>query len=158
MSPSLCTNMGGEDAEPLHVLIPVHPPSLLLSPSLPSPPSPFSYLSFCHQDTSVVSPIITPVILAPMVFIYAYMSPGHMIEGHLMLFLCALTLPIVKTTILMMVSHRAGEEDVPRESSSKRVDVVRWPAGRLVWWLSSVMIVGSYIKRTRVSIMYVEIW
>ena len=37
------------------------------------------------------------------------MSPGHVIENHLMLFLCALTLPIVKTTILMMVTTR-GEE------------------------------------------------
>eukprot|EP00731_Ephydatia_muelleri_P005962 Em0003g210a len=55
-------------------------------------------------DTSVVSPIITPLILTPMVFIYASMSPGHVIENHLMLFLCALTLPIVKTTILMMLA------------------------------------------------------
>ena len=55
-------------------------------------------------DTSVVSPFITPLILVPMVFIYASMSPGYVIQNHLMLFLCALTLPIVKTTILMMLA------------------------------------------------------
>ena len=54
------------------------------------------------QDTSVVSPIVTVLVLAPLPFLYESASPS-LLHNNCQLFFLAMCLPFVKTVIIMVV-------------------------------------------------------
>ena len=54
------------------------------------------------QDTSVVSPIVTVLVLASLPFLYASSSPS-LLHNNCQLFFLAMCLPFVKTVIIMVV-------------------------------------------------------
>ena len=59
-------------------------------------------LSSPAQDTSVVSPIVTVLVLASLPFLYASSSPS-LLHNNCQLFFLAMCLPFVKTVIIMVV-------------------------------------------------------
>ena len=63
-----------------------------------------TFLSPPAQDTSVVSPIVTVLVLALLPFLYASSSPS-LLHNNCQLFFLAMCLPFVKTVIIMVVSH-----------------------------------------------------
>lgn len=67
------------------------------------------YLFSPSQDTSVLSPIITPLITIGMAVTYCQYSDADMLANHSVLFLAAFFLPMSKSVIQMMVSF--GVED-----------------------------------------------
>jgi diacylglycerol cholinephosphotransferase len=54
-------------------------------------------------NTSVLSPLVTMMILAPVPFLYYSFSPSPL-RSHSLLFISATTLPAVKATIIMILS------------------------------------------------------
>ena len=54
------------------------------------------------QNTSVLSPLVTMMILVPVPFLYYSSSPSPL-RSHSLLFMSATTLPAVKATITMIV-------------------------------------------------------
>lgn len=55
-------------------------------------------------DTSVLSPLLTPLVLIPLTFLSAYFSPSHSLQTNAMLFMAAFCLPVAKTALLMMLA------------------------------------------------------
>ena len=58
------------------------------------------------QDTSVVSPIITPVVILAVALYYALTSPAQLLHSSSVVFLTAFILPMSKTVVNMMVCTR----------------------------------------------------
>ena len=61
--------------------------------------------SFLPQGTSVVSPIITPVILISIMVLYATNSPARLLHTNCVVFFTAFYFPMSKMVIYMMVSE-----------------------------------------------------
>ena len=65
----------------------------------------FHLSSLCpSQDTSVLSPIISPVVITTTLVYYALYSPSQLMHTHYLLFFAAFGLQVTKTALLMMVS------------------------------------------------------
>lgn len=77
---------------------------LIQQPLPPSPfPPPSSAPLFLSQGTSVVSPIITPVILISIMVLYATNSPARLLHTNCVVFFTAFYFPMSKMVIYMMV-------------------------------------------------------
>lgn len=55
------------------------------------------------QDTSVLSPMISPVVVAATLLYHTLYSPAHSAHSHYILFFLAFGLQVTKITLLMMV-------------------------------------------------------
>ena len=56
------------------------------------------------QDTSVLSPIISPIVITTTLVYHALYSPSRLVHTHYLLFFAAFGLQVTKTALLMMVS------------------------------------------------------
>ena len=67
-----------------------------------------SYFILHPQNTSVISPVVSMLVLAPVSFLYFSMSPSPL-TSHCLLFISATCLPTVKIVIAIIVSGERGE-------------------------------------------------
>ena len=72
--------------------------------STPSSSLPF-LLPSLPQGTSVVSPIITPIILISIMVLYATNSPARLLHTNCVVFFTAFYFPMSKMVVYMMVSE-----------------------------------------------------
>jgi diacylglycerol cholinephosphotransferase len=56
-------------------------------------------------DTSVLSPIISPIVVTTTLVYHALYSPSQLVHTHYILFFTAFGIQVTKITLLMMVSH-----------------------------------------------------
>ena len=56
------------------------------------------------QDTSVLSPIISPIVITTTLVYHALYSPSQLVHTHYILFFSAFGIQVTKITLLMMVS------------------------------------------------------
>ena len=90
---------GSECIIPSTPLPPPSSPALLLHHSPPTLP-----FSLPLQDTSVLSPIISPIIISATLVYHAHYSPSQLAHTHYLLFFAAFGLQVTKTALHMMVS------------------------------------------------------
>ena len=87
-------------------------------------------LFFCFvsilQDTSVLSPILTPIITIGMAVTYCHYSHADMLGNHAVLFLTAFFFPMSKSVIQMMVSVEGGREGRGAEGGREGGRVGGW--------------------------------
>ena len=63
-----------------------------------------SFLSLSLQDTSVLSPIISPIVITSTLVYYILYSHPLLVQSHYLLFFMAFGLQVTKIALLMMVS------------------------------------------------------
>lgn len=71
--------------------------------------------SLVVQDTSVLSPILSPIVITTTLVYHALYCPSQLVHKHYLLFFLAFGMQVTKTALLMMVSP---VKDVKREIDS----------------------------------------